>query len=133
MKKFLLLAGILYSFTATAQQKKYFDFDKFMQERPQRKTKITGNEKLSPTFKNRHTSLFPYSNNPQLNYSLSNGDRVVTLPFDNMLCIVTDIKQFQVMPNAGRNIFAFNFNILAKKIPGSIPNAAPPFKIIIAE
>lgn len=126
MKKIFLLFGIAVSISATAQQKDLFDIDKHIQKNQAEKLKIAGKEKNI-------AGQFPFSNNPRLNYTLSNGDRVVTLPFDNMPCIVPDISQFWAMPNPGKNILAYNFNVLPKRLPGAIPNGAFPFKIIVAD
>lgn len=133
MKKIFLILVIL-SAKASAQQKDLFDIDKHIQKSLQEKRKIANTDKIPYSFGKTHS--FPGSyfvNDPARTFTLANGDKVVTLPFDNMPCIVTDMSQFQVMPNFGRGNPVYNFNFLSNKIPGAIPNGALLYKIVVAD
>lgn len=131
MKKIFLLLGITFSVSTFAQQKDLFDIDRYIQKKLTEKLKTAGKEKPVPFLPQKYIPAYPISNNTQMNYTFSNGDRVVILPFDNMPCVVPNMSQFQAMPNPGRNILAYNFNVLPKRLPGVIPNGALPFKIIV--
>lgn len=72
----------------------------------------------------------PYSFSKKLNipgksFTLANGDKVISLPFSNMPCIITDMHQFEVMPNPG-NVF----NVKQRQ-KGLIPNGADRIKPIV--
>ena len=65
-------------------------------------------------------------NETMLSYVLSNGDKVYSLPTDNMPCVVPDMNQFSTAGVYGIE----KQPLLPQQKPGNIPNVAkPPQKI----
>lgn len=132
MKKIFLLVGIAAFSSSTAQQKELFDINKYIQKKQVEKKKAAEKEKLIlHSFRtNYNTGNYYFSNKPDLTYTLSNGDRVITLLQDNMPCIVPDMKQFQTMPNGGNKVGINNYYRWKRNMPGIIPNGSMPFRMI---
>jgi hypothetical protein len=60
---------------------------------------------------------------------LPNRNKLYSLPLDHMPCIVPDMSQFNKNDLASSN-FNFNFLIQERNLPGKIPNAITPYRII---
>ena len=74
--------------------------------------------------------LYYYSDpRAKLSYTLHNGSKVYLLPQDNMPCIVPDMNQ-RNMPNISNPDEYFRSLALENQVPGKIPNAVTPYKII---
>jgi hypothetical protein len=114
MKKILLIAGILVFSFASAQQKDLFDIQQHIQE----KIKESKLRSLVP----KQPFLYPQSklSHP---YTLPNGNKVYTLPLDNMPCVEPDMSQFN-MPNIAKSD-----KYLQRNMSGRIPNPAPRLKL----
>lgn len=59
-----------------------------------------------------------------ITFTLNNGDKVIINPQYNMPVVVTDIRQFKTMPNAGNDYFAKNFYVPGQRKYNDIPNGA---------
>ena len=132
MKNIFLLIGIAAFTSAKAQQKDMLDIDKFIQKKQEEKKKAS--EKEIPVFSfnnNYDTNHYLFFNIPNQTYTLTNGDKVITLSLDNIPCVVPDMKQFQTMPNAGSEVVINNYYYPFKRnLPGIIPNGSVPFKML---
>ena len=124
MKK-ILLAAAIFGFLFSNAQKIYL-----YPQKPIEKLYPWNNnfqKKLSPDFKNLLTAT-PLSQ-AKLLYTLKDNNRIFSLPQDNMICLVPDMKQFNV-PNAAISKLPFKIppelkNQLQHQ-PGKIPNPAIP-------
>lgn len=127
MKKlpvFLALSCI--SIAGAAQQKDFFDIQKYLQKKskeskPASKPLVL----LKPSFQH-FVTLGEFS------HSLPNGDKVYILPQDNMPCITSKINRFDISNGFDEKEISspINYN---KNLPGIIPNAVIPKKIILSE
>lgn len=108
-------------------KKELFDIEKHLQKKTTEKTGLKFGQETPGKFSVPESSpgSFPIINSYKgtFSYKLPNNDRVYILPTDNMPCIVPDMKDYDVMPNAGNNS-----NILLQNRIGEIPNPAKPFK-----
>lgn len=127
MKRIFLVFGVFALCSANAQQKDLFDIEKHLQKKATEKTGLKPGQETLSKFRKPDPSPGSYSiiNNYKATFShkLPNNDRVYILPTDNMPCIVPDMKEYDVMPNAGSNS-----NILLQNPIGRTPNPAKPFK-----
>ncbi len=122
MKRIFLLLGIAGFTTASAQQKDLFDINSHLKKKSADKLITVPKIKLGfqkPNIFQRN----PDKISPGYSYSLPNGDKVYSSPSYHMPVVVTDMKQFNKMPNIimGRRP---DIVLLTK-----IPNAAVPFTI----
>ncbi|MGB3008185.1 MAG: hypothetical protein WBC06_16850 [Chitinophagaceae bacterium] len=128
MKRVLLIVGLFGCYTVSAQQKDIFDIQNHL-EKKSKKAHLEVNLKVNSKVHNLKTFDFNSHSLPQFQFTLSNGDKVISLPTDNMPCVVPDMKQFKRMPDAG----IYYKNRLPGlspngRYPGEIPNAAAPFR-----
>ena len=132
MKKVFLLFGIAAFSSASAQQNDLFDIQKHIQKKILKdKVKAKKNTQLvfencfaGPQVRKLRPNYFP-------DFILPNGDRVITLPIDNMPCVQPDMRQFQTMPNVVYDT-QFNFSPQRPK-PGQIPNGSVPYRMIVSK
>ena len=126
--KQIFLAAALFGFLFLNAQKIYL----YPQNPIERPLPWNNNfqKRLSPDFKNSFTTItIPQA---KLLYTLKDNTRVFSLPQDNMICIVPDVKQFN-MPNAAISKLPFEIppelkNQLQHQ-PGRIPNPVIPLII----
>jgi len=128
MKTIFLVFGLFGCYAVSAQQKDLFDIEKHLHKKSIEK-KGTKHRLLQPDNFNNYKSV-PEKNPANksytgvLSHTLPNGDKLYSLPTDNMPCVVPDMNQYKIMPNAGTS---------TKKVlqnhPGIIPNPTKPFKI----
>jgi hypothetical protein len=115
---FFLLSVCAFSFTS-AQNKDLLDINQHLKKLNEKnKGKLEKQILLYPLLEKIRT---PFSIKIDSSYYLPNGDKVVTLPGYNMPCVVPDMKQFQTMPIAGRNLNINNYSFM--------PNPAPKMNI----
>jgi hypothetical protein len=125
MKMIFLLLGVAGFSAASAQNKDLFDIQKHLQKNH------GGNKKIveKRNFLKQSFIISPFARpGTRLSHILPNGDKVMLLSQDNMPCIVTDLKQFN-MPNLSDPKEYFLSLPLINKRPGSIPNAVDPRKL----
>ena len=133
MKKIFLLFGIAAFCSASAQQKDVFDIQKHLNQLVKDK-KFPG-----AVFKpfNKTRPLINYYGYPlysqNLSHILPNGDKVYTLSQDNMPCIVPDMKQFNNMPDISNPNEYFELLQFRNHVPGTIPNAVRPYRLIASK
>lgn len=125
MKKTIILTVALtgLSVYASAQQKDFFDIQKYLQHKSKSKKEII--KKIDRNSFIGSFSVAPAQtplNSGSISHSLPNGDKVVLLSIDNMPCVVTDMKKFQrfSFPENNSSIVFLNNTI------GRIPNAIQP-------
>lgn len=117
MKKVFLVFGIAAFSSVSAQQKDVFDIERHLQNLTTGKKKPGVNLQNQPLFEFRQLP-------PNIFNSLSNGDRVMILPGDNMPCVVPGQFYLYFTPNlAGANQPLFP-RAYQRKQPGAIPNPA---------
>jgi hypothetical protein len=133
MKKLLVIAGLAAFSFASAQQKDFFDIQKYLQKKQAEEKLQKMKDRFIPS--NPKKPIIHLSQDlPQakLSQTLPNGNKVYVLPLDNMPCIVSDKdqyadnmlqapKKFELFDKLQRNI---------RQQPGAIPNPAYPWKII---
>jgi len=135
MKKlpvFLALSCI--SIAGTAQQKDFFDIQKYLQKKskeskPASKPLVL----LKPSFQNFATpESQPVISGSEFSHSLPNGDKVYILLQDNMPCITSKINRFDISNGFDEKEITspVNYN---KSLPGIIPNVVIPKRIIFSE
>ncbi len=128
MKRILLLLGLIGGYAVAAQQKDLFDIEKHLQKKSIERTGKNHRLLLPDNFNN-------YKSVPEkdpvnksytgvLSHTLPNGDKLYSLPTDNMPCVVPDMNLYNIMPNAGTST-----TIVLQNRPGIIPNPAKPYKI----
>lgn len=128
MKTIFLLFGLFGCYGVSAQQKDLFDIEKHLHKKSIQK-KGTKHRLLQRDNFNNYKSV-PEKNPANksytgvLSYTLPNGDKLYSLPTDNMPCVVPDMNQYNIMPNAGTSTI-----VILQNRPGIIPNPAKPFKI----
>ncbi|MBL7723513.1 MAG: hypothetical protein JNK27_05155 [Chitinophagaceae bacterium] len=126
MKKIFLVFGVFALYSANAQQKDLFDIEKYLQKKATENNGIKFRQQTFDKFKIPDSSpgTYPIINSyiGVFSHKLPNNDRVYILPTDNMPCVVPDLKEFYVMPNAG-----INSNIILQNRIGQIPNPAKSF------
>ncbi len=117
MKKITLILGVLGFYTASAQDNDFLNLQKRLKENYIRK-------QITPPPVFRHN----VSNLPQARLSqvLPNGNKVYSLPQDNMPDVVPDMSQFN-MVNAAKTPGNSNSNLLSQE---TMPNAVTPYPII---
>jgi len=127
MKKIFLVCGVFALYSANAQQKDLFDIEKHLQKKAIENNGVKLRQQTFDKFRipdpSPGTNPIINSHKESLSYKLPNNDSVFILPIDNMPCVVPDMKEFNVMPNAG-----INSNIILQNRVGQIPNPAMPFK-----
>jgi hypothetical protein len=132
MKKVFILFGIAAFSSASAQQNDVFDIQKHIQQKivkekeKAEKTIFKGFDKCWGTSLSKRTRL-----TNMRDFILPNGDKVITLPIDNMPCVQPDLHQFQTMPNVAYDK-PFNFSPQRPK-PGQIPNGAKQYRMIVSK
>ncbi len=132
MKKVFLLFGLAAFSSASAQQKDVFDIQKHLE-------KMVKEKKNSGTVTNpfqKNNFLLHHLSRPQvweLSHILSNGDKVYTLSQDNMPCVVPDMRHYTNMPNISNSNEYFETLLFRQHLPGSIPNAVRPYKLIVSK
>ena len=122
MKRIFLLLGIAGFTTASAQQKELFDINMHLKKKHAEKSIATPKTKEDL----QRANPFQFKSNKKLttySFALPTGNKVYRAPAYHMPIIVTDMRQFNKMPNViiGETI--------ATIFPTRIPNAAPPFTI----
>lgn len=115
--KILLFSFAFSGFIIASSQTPYYDFKKFQEE------KILSLKQNKIAVANQIPVLNKFYNyfNPQaiLLFTQPNGNKVYSLPKDNMICLVPDLSNFN-MPNIAKN----------KIVQGMPPGRMLPFKII---
>lgn len=116
MKKILLIASIFSFGFAAAQEPYVIDADKFLQNHKQVSPfKQDANPDLQTLLKDYYSRMKSVAQ-PKF-YTLPNGNRVYTLPQDNMPCIVSYSGNYN-MPNPAPH-----------DLPRVMPNPAIPFRL----
>lgn len=131
MKKILLIIGIAAFSPAFAQQKELFNIDTYLQKTY--KAKKLPKALVIPTGK--ESSLIAnqfYFQGPNLSHISSNGDKVYILGQDKMPCVVPDMSQFN-MPNISNPTDYFKSLAFQQTLPGTIPNAVRPNRLILSK
>lgn len=130
MKKLLILVISLttFSLAASAQQNGFFDMQKYFQKKNKESKQLKKLTFIIPSLKNQSIiSSAPRLNSRRFSHTLSNSDKVYTMAYDNMPCVVPDMKKFKQMPNL---FYGENYLIETSLNPNNaetIPNAANPF------
>lgn len=120
MRNILLVMGV-FTFTSASAQ---FDIKEHLKKKQEKKTTKVENKYL-PTSLPKISGIYKvYTPAQSKAHILPNGDRVITNPQYNMPIVVTDIKGFKTMPNAGEDYFAKNFYIPGQQNFNDIPNGA---------
>lgn len=115
--KIFFLTLTVFGFLVASSQTSYYNFKKFQEEKnsllKQMKKALVNH---IPVPKKSYNYF-----NPQavLLFTQPNGNKVYSLPKDNMICIVPDLSNFN-MPNIAKN----------KIVSGMPPGRIPPYKII---
>lgn len=128
MKKVFLLFGIAVFSSVSAQQKDVFDMNRHIQEVLKNRNTSGSGVKNIKTNKISITGLT--GSQPKRSHTLPNGDKVYTLNQDNMPCVVSDIKQFTAMFNISNPDEYFESLLFKQHLPGIIPNAVKPYRLI---
>jgi hypothetical protein len=135
MKKLsILLALTGFSVVASAQQGDFFDIQKHLQKKRKEDKPAYKPFLIKPSFQNQ-LNLFQsgkVNNQREFSHILPNGDKVYILSQDNMPCVIPDMSQFNLSDVLGSNKYS-GTTFLPNHIPGSIPNAAFPKRIIISK
>lgn len=122
MKKVFLLLGIAGFTTASAQQKDVFDINAYLKKKTADKSKLAPPSKQNFK-KNNFFEIDANKKLPKNSYLIGNGDRIYSSPGYHMPIVVTDMRQFNRMPNA---ITGITLEIVSLT---KMPNAAPPFSL----
>jgi hypothetical protein len=133
MKKLLVIAGLAAFSFASAQQKDFFDIQKYLQKKQAEEKLQKMKDRFIPS--NPKKPIIHLSQDlPQakLSQTLPNGNKVYVLPLDNMPCIVSDKDQYaDNMLQAPKKFELFDkLQRNNRQQPGAIPNPAYPWKII---
>ena len=131
MKKVFLLFGIAAFSSASAQQKQVFDINKHLQDLLDKKN--TSQLIVKPSGSNKYFVAGSSQPGFKLSAILPDGDKVYLLPPDNMPCIVPDMKQFTAMPDISNPNEYFETLPFRNHLPGAIPNAVEPYRLIVSE
>ena len=130
MKKYFFIVGLAAFSFAAAQENNHFDIQKFLQKK-QAEQKPIGRLFLDKFQKPIPIYLSQDPPQAKLMQVLPNGNKVFSLPQDNMPCIVPDMDQYvDNMPPSPKKIDLFNKQQNYRQQPGAIPNPAYPWKII---
>lgn len=127
MRKILLFVSVVAFTSANAQFDINEHLKKKQKERFKEAKKIKENlRKIFPPICDGSGWVKPIpSTHPgKIKFTLPNGDLVVTNPAYNMPVVVTDIKRFRIMQNAGEDYFAKNFYDPGQQKFNDIPNGA---------
>ena len=125
MKKILLTASIFAFLFSNAQKNIYLYPQRILKKfQSYQSPKKDFQKEWNDRFKNLAKTL----PQPRLLYTLKDDTKVFSLSQDNMVCLVPDMKQFN-MPNAS---YPSSFFELQKQ-PGRIPNATIPLLILPKE
>jgi hypothetical protein len=131
MKKVFLLFGIAAFSPASAQQKNVFDINRHIQEVLRNKS---SSGTIPKTFKTDKTFIAGLIHSqPKQSYTLPNGDKVHVLSGDNMPCVIPEMMQFTTMPNISNPNEYFETLFYKQYLPGSIPNAVKPYRLIASK
>ena len=134
MKKLpLLLALSCLTLGASAQQKDFFDVQKYLQKKSKEKTPVAKPlVHFEPSLQNFQTSLpqLMISQN-KLSHILANGDKVYLLLQDNMPCITTEINRFDIGNVYKEHTITTPFTVY-NNLPGSMPNVSVPYRVFIS-
>lgn len=127
MRKILLFICVIAFTSANAQFDINVHLKKKQEERLRKEEKIK--EKLTKMFPpicdgSSWGKPKPSTLPGKIKFILPNGDMVVKNPAYNMPVVVTDIKRFRIMPNAGEDYFAKNFYVPGQPKFNDIPNGA---------
>ncbi len=120
MKNILLVICVVTFTSAQAQ----FDINEHLKKKQTERTKKI-EQKIPSTLlpkKNQFKSLTLPTQS--ITFTLNNGDKVLINPQYNMPVVVTDIRQFKTMHNAGEDYFAKNFYVPGQQKYNVIPNGA---------
>jgi hypothetical protein len=133
MKKIFLVFGIAAFSSASAQQNDVFDIQKHIQKKIVKDMEKTETTLFKVVYGNCWGT--PLSQRPRLknipSFILPNGDRVTTLPIDNMPCVQPDMRQYQNMPNV---VYDKQFYFTQQRPkPGQIPNGAKHYRMIVSK
>ena len=120
MQKLIVFLMSVSFVTVSAQQPKY-DFKKYLENNKPSvfQKKDPNSQKPYKSFIEQLNSRIAIVAQGKYLHSLSNGNKIYALPQDNMLCIVPDMRHFN-MPNAGKGI----------RPSGMPPGIFKPYKII---
>jgi len=121
MKKILFIISILAFWFACAQQNDFLDIQKQIEKRIKDDKKQKEKQQLRDF---RLISFHQQFSQAKLLQVLPNGNKIYSLPLDNMPCIVPDMSQFNTPNLADRSL------TLKSNIPGRIPNPVIPYRII---
>ena len=131
MKKIFLLFGVVTFSFAIAQQKDVFDINRHIQGVLKNKSTSSTGQK---TFKTDKTIIAGLTHSqPKQSYILPNGDKVNVLSGDNMPCVIPEMKQFTIMPNISNPNEYFETLFFRQHLPGNIPNAVKPYRLIASK
>ena len=119
--KILLFSISMFCFTSAVSQTPYYDFKKYHDQK--KPLHLLKNDLVKELSINQLLDLkYSYSYiKPQatLLLKLENGNKIYSLPLDNMVCLVPEMSQFN-MPNLSKG----------KKVNRMPPGIMPPYKII---
>ena len=120
--------GLFGCYAVSAQQKDLFDIEIYLQKKAAEKSGTNYRLLLPDNFNDYRSVLKKDPVNKIykcfLSHTLPNGDKLYSLPTDNMPCVVPDMNLYTIMPNAGTST-----TIVLQNRPGIIPNPAKPFKV----
>jgi hypothetical protein len=130
MKKIFLIFGMAAFCSASAQQKGVFDINRHLKGLLDKKN--TRATVIMPPEIN--MNFIGPANQPayKLLYSLPNGDKVYVSNWDNMPCVIPGTIPF-IMPNVSSPNEYFWSPLFKNNVPGTIPNAVKPYKLIASE
>ena len=120
MKKIFSPIAVLFFISATSQVP-YYNFKKHLDQnkQPQLFKKEIRENKSSRSYLDLVKSYSYHPHQARLLSTLSNGNKIYSLPQDYMYCIVPDLSQY-FMPNISKE----------EKLTGMPPGILPPYKII---
>ena len=128
MKRVFLLFGIAAFCSASAQQKIVFDINKHLQGLMNKKK--NSSTVIKPFKTNKFYNIGSHKSILKLSHTLPNGDKVFTQSQYNMPCIIPDLRQFTAMPNISNPNVYFESLLSRQQLPGTIPNAVRPYRLI---
>jgi hypothetical protein len=134
MKKLpLLLTLTCFTIADSAQQKDFFDVQKYLQKKTKESKSAPKPFVFSkPSFQN-FQSLQQQGmiSESKLSHALANGDKVYTLLQDNMPCVTTEINRFDISNAYKEHKISSPFTAY-DNLPFSMPNGSVvPYKIFL--
>jgi hypothetical protein len=120
MKRIFLFIGVAGFYTAACQQKELFDINRHLQNKSTKKPLLKLYDKPAIDFKSKFNQF-------SLNYTLPNGDKVITSPEYKMPVITPGKSLIYNMPT----LFIPFYKDLLQKLPYHIPNPANDRLVIV--